>query len=173
MQLIIHFSAREGGNCDGIAAHIAKPGDHIVRFRNMEAHACSRCAYECFSGPCRYRDDGVYDLYRQMMAADRVVLVVPMYCGNPSSLYFAFTERGQDFFMEHGEQDAELARKLYIIGVYGSAAESPDFLRVFAPWFGREKEHILGLERRVYGQRMGDLLLDVPEVRGRIERFLS
>ena len=105
---------------------------------------------------------------------DQVILVVPMYGGNPSSLYFAFCERGQDFFRSE-ESWKDVLRRLYIIGVYGSAEESPDFIPTLEKWFtGTEYTgRVLGLERHVYGQTMTDSLLDAGEVRDKINEFLQ
>lgn len=172
--LIISFSGREGGNCDQIAEHIARPGDKIVAFRELNAHPCSGCRYECFRDTCPYRDDGVYSLYREMAESRRVIWIVPMYCGNPSALYFGFSERGQDFFM-HNEGYEELVKRLYIIGVFGSAQASPAFLPGLEQWFEGSgcTGHVLGLERHRYGQKLEDRLLDVPEVKEALRTFLS
>lgn len=103
--LIISFSGRKNGNCDQIGQYIASAGsgnDKVVRFRELNAHPCCGCEYECFGGVCKYREDDVYSLYGEMCRYDRVILVVPMYCGNPASLYFIFHERCQDYF-SHNE----------------------------------------------------------------------
>ena len=170
-RLVITFSARQTGNCADIAAYI---GGDVVRFADLHARGCADCAYECFQGECPHRADGVYALYVSMAQYDQVVLVVPMYGGNPSSLYFAFCERGQDFFRTEAAWENVL-RRLYIIGVYGSAGESPDFISCLEKWFtgtactGR----VLGLERHAYGQRMADSLMAIPEIRRKIEEFLQ
>lgn len=174
VNLIISFSARKDGNCGRIAAHIAQTGDEIVHFANLQARGCSSCAYECFGGKCPYREDGVYALYQRMTAADRVFLVVPLYGGNPSSLYFAFCERGQDFFRDE-ETWQEVLRRLRLIGVYGSEKETPDFLPCLNKWFAGTAYtgRVLGLERHRYGQKMGDCLLNAAEARAQIDRFIK
>ncbi len=174
VNLIISFSAREDGNCGEIARYIARAGDEIVHFAGLHAHGCCQCAYECFGGVCPHRKAGVHALYQRMTRVDRTYLIVPMYGGNPSSLYFAFCERGQDFFRDDQTWDAVL-RRLYIIGVYGSQRETPDFLACLNRWFApaAHTERVLGLERHLYGQRMGDCLLDAAEARERIDRFIK
>ncbi len=174
MKLFISFSAREEGNCGTIARYLAGAGDEIVHFAGLHAHGCMDCAYECFGGVCPHRTDGVYDLYRRMLLSDCTCLLVPLYGGNPSSLYFAFCERGQDFFCSE-EIWQETIRKLYIIGVCGARAESPDFLPCLNKWFDGTKYagRVLGLERHLYGQKMGDLLLDAAEVREKLDQFLQ
>ncbi len=99
MNMIISFSGRENGNCDSISEYIASKDDSIIYFRNLNVHECSGCKYECFKGRCKYCQDDIYNLYESMLSYDKIFFIVPMYCGNPSSLYFKFNERCQDFFM--------------------------------------------------------------------------
>ncbi len=174
MKLLIGFSGRRGGNCDQIAEYAAAEGDRIVYFRDMKAHPCSGCDYECFSGACRYRPDGVYDLYEAMHGCEKVVLIVPMYCGNPSSLYFIFNERGQDYF-SHSDVWDDIVKRLYVIGVYGSARITPGFVPCLGKWFEGTpyKNRVLGVERHRNGQRIGDRVLDVEEFRREIKAFLE
>lgn len=152
MKLIISFSGRARGNCGQIASFISSLGDRIVHFREVNAHPCSDCEYECFCGECKYRSDDIYALYEDMLRCDQVVLIIPMYCGNPSSLYFIFHERCQDFFM-HNDCYAAIVKKLYIIGVYGSEESSPDFIPCLEKWFDDTpyKGRVLGIERHRYG----------------------
>lgn len=88
MNMVISFSGRENGNCDNISKYIVSKGDSIIYFRNLNIHDCSGCKYECFKGYCKYRQDDIYNLYESMLSYDKIFLIVPMYCGNPSSLYF-------------------------------------------------------------------------------------
>lgn len=172
-RLFISFSGRSGGNCDQIARFLATADDQIVCFRDLQAHPCSGCHYECFSNKCPYRADGIYALYSQMTIYDQIVLIVPMYCGSPSSLYFMFNERGQDYFM-HNDTYEEILRRLYIIGIYGSRETSPDFIPCLSKWFDGTTicNHVLGIERHLYGQQLQDSVLDVPEVQHALRDFL-
>lgn len=120
MNLIISFSGRENGNCDQIAKYISSSNDDkIIFFRNMNAHECGDCKYECFTSICKYRDDDIYELYGSMCDYDKIYLIVPMYCGNPSSLYFKYNERSQDFFIHNEDSYEIIMKKLYVVGVYG------------------------------------------------------
>lgn len=174
MDLIISFSGREGGNCDQLADHIAAPKDKVIRFRDLQAHPCAACQYQCFSGVCKYRSDDVYTLYDSMGGFDRVVLIVPMYCGNPASLYFIFNERGQDYF-SHNDTYGEIVKRLYIIGIYGSEDETPDYIPGLEKWFSGSpwRGRVLGIQRHHYGQKMRDRILDVAEVTEKIKKFLN
>lgn len=172
-RLFISFSGRSGGNCDQIARFLADADDQILCFRDLQAHPCSLCHYECFTSECPYRADGIYTLYSKMITYDQTVLIVPMYCGNPSSLYFMFNERCQDYFMHHDTWN-EIIRRLYIIGVYSSQEASPDFIPCLSKWFDGTniRNHVLGVERHLYGQQLQDSVLDVPEVQQDLRDFL-
>lgn len=174
MKLILSFSGRKNGNCDCIARYIAESGDKIVRFGDLNTHACSDCNYECFDKACKYRDDDVYGLYDEMLRFDQVILIVPMYCGNPSSLYFTFNERCQDYFM-HNETYEKIVERLYVIGIYGKKETSPDFVPCLEKWFDGSpyENRVLGIERHLYEQKISDSVLDIDEVRSKIQVFLN
>ena len=175
MNLIISFSGRENGNCDEISNYVASKDDVIIYFRDLDVHNCSNCNYECFEGTCKYCQDEMYNLCESMLTFDKIFFVVPMYCGNPSSLYFIFNERCQDYFMHNEECYEEIVSKLYIIGVYGDKNKTPDFIFCFEKWFeGTEfTNHVLGIERHKYGQKIEDKILEIDEVRKRIESFIK
>ncbi len=174
MNLIISFSGRANGNCDQIASFISRQNDKIVYFRDLNIHSCANCDYECFEKVCKYRVDDVYALYESMSGYDKGILIVPMYCGNPSSLYFIFNERCQDYFM-HNDTYETILQKLYIIGVYGKREENPDFISCLEKWFADSKlqKRELGLERHLYGQKLNDSILDVEEIKTRVLAFLN
>ncbi len=175
MNLIITFSGRDSGNCKDIAEFIAHPEDRIVDFKKLKVHACSECAYDCFKGVCRYRADDMYALFDGMLQYEKVILIVPMYCANPSSLYFVFNERSQDYFRHNEDNYDAIVSRMYFIGVYGSAKETPDFLPVFEKWFENEdpKTHVLGIERRRYNQKMKDSVVDEEEVQRMLRKFMT
>lgn len=174
MKLILSFSGRAKGNCDCIADFLSEKEDRVVHFRELNVHGCSNCAYECFDGACKYRSDDLFALYESMLSFDKVVLIVPMYCGHPSSLYFVFNERGQDYFMHRDTYEA-IVKKLYIIGVYGSEKETPDFIPCLSKWFEGFPyiNRVLGIERHVYGQKLQDSILNVEEVKEQIRAFME
>lgn len=175
MNLIITFSGRTAGNCNAVANYIKRDADVIADFGTLSIHSCSQCRYECFNGVCKYRDDGIYGLYDRFRNYEKIILIVPMYCGNPSSLYFIFNERSQDFFTHNPEVYAELVRKMYFIGIYGSSEETPDFLRVFEKWFdcGEKEGHILGIERHKHNQKMEQCIIECEAVKQNLDRFMD
>lgn len=175
MSLIISFSGRKNGNCDDISEYIAAKTDTVIYFRNLNVHDCSGCKYECFEGYCKYHQDDIYSLYESMLGYDKIFLTVPMYCGNPSSLYFKFNERSQDFFMHNEDSYEAITAKLYIIGIYGERNQAPDFISCLEKWFELTKpsNHVLGIERHKYGQKITDKLLCVEEVRDSLDRFIK
>lgn len=175
MNLIISFSGRAKGNCDSIAEFISNSGDEIVYFRDKNVHGCSNCEYECFNANCKYREDDIYGIYDSMLRFDKVVLIVPMYCGNPSSLYFIFNERCQDYFMHNEDKHEAIVSRLYIVGVYGQKEDVPDFIPCFEKWFecSEYENRVLGIERHKYGLKMGDAVIDIGEVRELLAEFLG
>lgn len=175
MNLIISFSGRAKGNCDLIAEFISNPDDEIIYFRDKNIHGCSNCEYECMKEYCKYHDDDIYGLYDKISRFEKVILIVPMYGGNPSSLYFVFNERGQDYFMHNGDKYEEVISRLYIIGVYGNQESTPDFIPCLKKWFecSEFENRVLGIERHKYNQKMGDSVLDIEEVQMQLRAFLQ
>ena len=175
MRLFISFSARKDGNCDDVAKHLAKEEDDIIYFRDLNVHGCSNCDYECFDNCCKYHNDGIYNLYKKLNNYQKIVLIVPMYCGNPSSLYFIFNERCQDYFMHNEDKYENLIKRLFIIGIYGDSKNSPDFIPCFEKWFNGTKytNHVLGVERHNYNLKLKDSILEVDELKTIIGVFIN
>lgn len=174
MNLIISFSGRKAGNCDQIAQYLQSENDKIIYLREMNIHPCMNCEYECFQSECKYRDDDIYAIYDSMCCYDKVIFIIPMYCGNPSSLYFIFNERCQDYFM-HNDCYEEIMEKLYMIGIYGSKQETPDFVSMLEKEFDcrAKQKHVLGIERHRYNQKMHDSILEIEDVKKKIHQFLD
>lgn len=175
MKLFISFSARKDGNCDEIAKFLAKEEDQIIYFRELNIHSCSNCDYECFDNCCKHRNDDIYNLYEDMQKYQKVVFIVPMYCGNPSSLYFVFKERSQDYFMHNEDKYENFVKRLFIIGIYGDSNQSPDFISCFEKWFDGTKysNHVLGIERHKYNLKLKDSVLEVDELKIIIDEFIN
>lgn len=174
-KLLISFSARKDGNCDEIARHLAKEEDKIIYFRDLNVNSCSNCDYECFDNCCKYRNDDIYNLLDDIPNYQKVVFIVPMYCGNPSSLYFVLIERCQDYFMNNEDKCENLVKRLFIIGIYGDSKKSPDFIPCFEKWFEstRYTNHVLGVERHNYNLKLKDSILEVDELKTMIEEFIN
>ena len=174
MKLFVSFSARKTGKCAQIIYFLKAPQDKVIHYADLNAHGCSDCGYECFRTQCKYRNDDVYRLYNSFADYEKVILLVPMYCGNPSSLYFGFNERSQDFFMHHENEYTSFVERLFIIGVYGSRKEYPDFIGCFEKWFEGTpyQHHVLGIERHLYRQAMKDSVIDIEPVRTALLEFI-
>lgn len=175
MNLIISFSGRKDGNCDQIASYISNDADQIVYMRDVTTQPCANCNYECMSGECPYRKDGVYSLFQSFEHFEKIYMIVPMYCGHPSSLYFIMNERSQDFFMHCEMGYDSFINQLYVIGVYGNKEDDPEFEQLFAKQykFKDPKKHILGLERHKYGHKMKDYLLNGKDVQDQLDKFIK
>ncbi len=175
MNLIISFSGRKDGSSDAVAKYIAKEGDKILFFRDLNVSNCKNCDYECFGDFCKYHHDAIYNLYETMNHCQKVILIVPMYCGNPSSLYFVFNERCQDYFMHNEEKYDNIIKRLFIIGIYGDKEQNPDFLGCFEKWFhgSRYSNHVLGIEKHKYNLKWKNSVLDVEALRACISDFIN
>ncbi|MDE5545876.1 MAG: NAD(P)H-dependent oxidoreductase [Anaeroplasmataceae bacterium] len=161
-KLYLSFSARNHGNCESIAKYLMNEKDSYIAFKDLAYHSCSKCEYECFKEECKYRQDDIYKLLDSFYGYDKIIFLVPMYCGNPSSLYFILSERMQDYFNHNEEKYDSFLKKLFIIGIFGSQKENLYFLPVLSSWFKKEEayEHVLGIERHLYNQKMNDSILN-------------
>ena len=159
MRLFVSFSARKDGNSDEIARYLAKEDDQIIYFRDLNVHNCSNCDYECFETSCKYCNDDIYNLLEEMCKFQKVILIIPMYCGNPCSLYFVFNERCQDYFMHNDDKYENLVKRLFIVGLYGDLKKQPYFISCLEKWFEGTKytNHVLGVERHNYNLSHGGL----------------
>lgn len=160
--LYISFSARENGNSTDVAKYLMKSNDKLILFKDIFYNPCSKCNYECFNNKCKYRHDDIYNLLDSMIHYKKVVFIVPMYCSNPSSLYFILSERMQDYFNHNEEKWNEFSNKLHIIGIYGSDKETPYFIEVFKNLVAEEK--ILKIERHKYNLIMENKLIKNSEI---------
>lgn len=168
--LFISFSARKDGNCDSIINYIKCNEDTVVSMRNLNYHACSNCKYECFINECKYRNDAIYPLFDSFKNYNKVYLVIPMYSGNASSLYYIFNERSQDFFNANESLFEEVKKKIRIILIYGSDEESQYYKNQFKGWV-KEQNQILPIERHKYNQKMNDSILEIKEIKQAIDNF--
>ncbi len=107
--LIVSFSARQDGNCDGVSRMIQEHFDHsctVFRFSQQQIHPCGGCRYECFGKdkPCPYIADPEYGLLDAICNHDLTYFVIPNYCDYPCANYFIFIERSQCYFQHKPEQ---------------------------------------------------------------------
>ncbi|MBP3636928.1 MAG: NAD(P)H-dependent oxidoreductase [Clostridia bacterium] len=106
---VLHFSARNDGNCAAIAQELTKlhTGHHVEIHPVCEAalSPCRNCAYECFhnAASCPYAQDDVPALYTAILHSDLTYFVLPNYADSPPALYFAFNERSNCFFQGNEE----------------------------------------------------------------------
>ena len=85
--IYISFSGRAEGNCFDIAHHLMNKKDTFIPFKDISYNPCSNCNYECFKGACKYRDDEIYSLIETSLTYKNIILLVPMYCSNPSTFF--------------------------------------------------------------------------------------
>lgn len=175
---ILSFSARKTGNCFSLVNYIINKSlnakAEYISISDLDIHECSSCSYECMNGECIYNDDA-YSYFESTKEVDKIIWLVPMYCGNPSSLYFKLNERSQDFWMRNEAYYDEFLNKLFIIGIGNMDEENP-FKQIFEQLFSCSTvpSHILILETQKYGlNSIRDCLLDNKTVKKQVKKFLS
>lgn len=100
----ISFSSRQNGNCSNVVDFILDQFSlsdfkiDKVDFSNLAFNRCGPCGYYCFSADNCIFQDSLTEVYQSIIESDVVVTVIPVYCGNLASNYYAFNERLQGFF---------------------------------------------------------------------------
>ena len=125
-RLVLSFSGRKDGNCDGIGRCVSGlTGADFIRFADLHAQPCGECDYECLRGGACPKKDGVFRLYDQIAAAEECVFLLPNYADFPCAQFFIFAERGTGWF---GGSEEKLARYMAVpkkaIVISGGAEES-------------------------------------------------
>lgn len=178
---LVSFSARKTGNCSLMADYIiSKSLNYEVKYisiNDLDIHECKNCNYECMSERCIYHNDDAYLYFQSTKEVHRIIWIVPMYCGNPSSLYFKLNERSQDFWMKNESYYDEFLNKLFIIGI-GNIDKGNPFRQIFESMYScstvSSYSHILILETHKYGlNSIKDSLIANQAVKEQINKFLS
>ena len=147
--------------------------DRYIAFKDLSYHSCSKCNYECFTKICKYRNDDIYQLIDASLKFKSIVLLVPMYCSNPSSLYFVFNERMQDYFSKNSDKWDAFASKTKIIAIFGSEKETPLFIPTLLQLVNGDYSKILKIERHVFNLKMKDRVIDNSSILKNIDLFLK
>ena len=158
--LYISFSARSNGNSENIVKYMMNDNDTFISFKDLFINSCNKCNYECMTiNKCKYRHDDIYNLLDVSISYNKIVFVVPMYCGNPSSLYFTLMERMQDYFNSNEANYPLFVNKLHIIGIYGSNEETPLFIPLISSILDNI-DKCLPIQRHKYEIKMNDLVIN-------------
>ena len=158
--LYISFSARTNGNSENIIKYMMNDLDTLISFKDLFINQCNKCNYECMTiNKCKYRHDDVYNLLNNSITYNKIIFVVPMYCGNPSSLYFTLMERMQDYFNSNESNYPLFVNKLHIIGIYGSSEETPLFIPLISSILDNI-DKCLPIQRHKYEIKMNDLVIN-------------
>lgn len=169
--LYISFSARDNGNSESVINYIKKEIDSYIKFKNLFYNNCSKCNYECMvKSKCKYRHDDIYNLLDTCIKYNKIVFVVPMYCSNPSSLYFTLMERMQDYFNNNEANYSIFINKLHIIGIYGSDDETPLFRPTLISILD-DNNKFLPIQRHIYELKMNDSILNNDNIVSLIDNF--
>lgn len=169
--LFISFSARDFGNCYDIAHHKMNENDRYVAFKDLSYHSCSKCNYECFTKQCKYRNDDIYKLINASLQYNNIILLVPMYCSNPSSLFFVFNERMKDYFNENSDEWDAFLDKIKVIAIFGSEEETPQFIPTLLNLLNGNKNKLLKIERHKYNLKRNDKVITNKQLLEKLDDF--
>lgn len=170
--IFISFSARNIGNCYDVAHYKMNDNDRYIAFKDLSYHSCSKCSYECLSKKCKYRDDDIYNLIDASIKFKKIILLVPMYCSNPSSMYFVFNERMQDYFNENKDKWNTFIDKIKIIAIFESEEETPLFIPILLQLINDNKDKLLKIEINKYKLKIIDKIIDNKILLKEIDDFL-
>ena len=169
--LYISFSARTNGNSENIIKYMMNDFDTFISFKDLFINPCNKCNYECMTiNKCKYRHDDIYHLLNNSIMYNKIIFVVPMYCGNPSSLYFTLMERMQDYFNNNEENYTLFVNKLHIIGLYGSNEEAPFFIPLISSILDN-KDKCLPIQRHKYEIKMNDSVIKNKYILSLIDNY--
>ena len=169
--LYISFSARSNGNSENIVKYMMNDNDTFISFKDLFINSCNKCNYECMKvNKCKYRYDDIYNLLDVSISYNKIVFVVPMYCGNPSSLYFTLMERMQDYFNNNGANYPLFVNKLHIIGIYGSSKETPLFIPLISSILDNI-DKCLPIQRHKYEIKMNDSVIKNKYILSLIDNY--
>ena len=158
--LYVSFSARSNGNSENIIKYMSEDNDTFISFKDLFINSCNKCNYECMTvNKCKYRHDDIYNLIEISLKYNKIIFVVPMYSGNPSSLYFTLMERMQDYFNNNEINYPIFIDKLHLIGIYGSNEETPYFIHVISSILD-DFNKCLPIQRHKYEIKMNDLVIN-------------
>ena len=169
--LYISFSARSNGNSENIIKYMMNDFDTFISFKDLFINPCNKCNYECMTiNKCKYRHDDIYHLLNNSIMYNKIIFVVPMYCGNPSSLYFTLMERMQDYFNNNEENYTLFVNKLHIIGIYGSNEEAPFFIPLISSILDNI-DKCLPIQRHKYEIKMNDSVIKNKYILSLIDNY--
>ncbi len=130
--VIFTCSPRPGGNSDKaaklLADGIAKAGgdSQIVtlrQFRISPCLGCYRCEYDPHRRCFQARDDQSGQVFQTLLSAPQVFFVSPIYFYHLPSIFKAFIDRGQSYYLRMLDKDEELQalpkRKAYACLIAG------------------------------------------------------
>ena len=169
--LYVSFSARSNGNSENIIKYMMSNLDTFISFKDLFINQCNKCNYECMSiNKCKYRHDDIYNLLDTSIKYNKIVFVIPMYCGNPSSLYFTLMERMQDYFSNNEINYSSFINKLHIIGIYGSNEETPLFIPLISSILDNI-DKCLPIQRHKYEIKMNDSVINNKYILSLIDNY--
>jgi len=96
----------------------------VFDFSSFTITPCGRCGCECFQAreSCPYFSDLEFTICDTITNSDLAYFIVPNYCDYPCANFFAFNERSQCYFQQHGsllERYLDIKKKFIVISNTG------------------------------------------------------
>jgi multimeric flavodoxin WrbA len=167
--IVICGSADEGGvtrrMCDSAADVLRSKGYGVDEFQpsEMDIGHCRDCG-SCDSNGCILNDD-MSEIYDSFSQADLLILSTPIHFSGPSSIIKTVMDRFQPYWGNNGLNHPD-----YCMAMMCGGSKQPNFemteriIRMFCITTGMEYRGSL---------QIPDTDSGVPDVRERVERFLS
>jgi multimeric flavodoxin WrbA len=166
--VVMHASPNRDGLTAAAAAaaagaiRAAGPEVEEVRLNDLDLQHCQACNNGW--GTCREsqrccQDDAFPALHRRVVAADALVLVTPVYFGEPSESMKAFMDRLRRCEAPLGSRPGGLAGKpmLIVAAAGGSGNGAVHCLRMMERWMehvGAKKHDFIGITRFIRAYRL-------------------
>lgn len=165
--LAINSSARKDGNAAMLveAAFSELQGDGIecelVQLGGCDIHGCRACWGCGGKNNCRFTDDGFFEIFEKMKAADGIILASPVYAGNVSANMQAILER-IGVVCDMNKESQLLSRKVGAALTVARRGGALNALDTLANLFLIQDMYMVGSTYWpiAYGQMPGDVMND-------------
>lgn len=178
--VILHFSARNTGNCGAIAQQLIQLHDMeqctMYPVAQADLTPCRDCSYECFHNPdaCPHAHDDLRCIYQAIMDADLAYYILPNYADQPPAVYFAFNERSNCIFQgNEASLNTYLAVPKRFIFVSNHPTLAFDALPQYHIVEGVVPEVLYLPPRRFCQSSIDGNIMDTPKARQLLSSFIT
>lgn len=165
--IAINASARRDGNTAMLVEAVfseledARIECELIQLGGCAIHGCRACWGCGGKGNCHFTDDGFFDIFAKMKAADGIILASPVYAGNVSSSMQAILER-TGVVCDMNKDSMLLSRKVGAALTVARRGGALNALDTLANLFLIQDMYLVGSSYWpiAYGQMPGDIMDD-------------